>query len=119
MAGERTTDGAEKPRPRTRRVIVDPGGGGADPAATAILVERFLAYVRHERGLATNTQAAYRRDLRDFTGWLKGRAPGSLSVRDLGDYFAFLSGRGLARASVARQARSCSSRGSWRRARPT
>jgi integrase/recombinase XerD len=104
MAGERTTDGAEKPRPRTRRVIVDPGGGGADPAATAILVERFLAYVRHERGLATNTQAAYRRDLRDFTGWLKGRAPGSLSVRDLGDYFAFLSGRGLARASVARQA---------------
>lgn len=104
MTRDGTSQGEGRPRPRTRRVIVDPGGGGADPAATGILVERFLTYVRHERGLATNTQDAYRRDLRDFTGWLRGRGPGSLSVRDLGDYFAFLSDRGLARASVARQA---------------
>ena len=45
-----------------------------------------------ERGLAANTQAAYRRDLRDFTDWLRGRAAATLSVRDLGDYFAFLGG---------------------------
>jgi integrase/recombinase XerD len=60
--------------------------------------------VRHERALSDNTQAAYRRDLRDFTGWLAGRNPARLGVRDLGDYFAALGKRGLARASVARQA---------------
>ncbi|MFN5757183.1 MAG: site-specific tyrosine recombinase [Planctomycetia bacterium] len=67
-------------------------------------VRRFLEYVRHERALSDNTQAAYRRDLRDFTDWLAGRTPARLDVRDLGDYFAALGKRGLARASIARQA---------------
>jgi integrase/recombinase XerD len=81
-------------------------GGGVDlPAAgTATLVIRFLDYVRHERALAENTQAAYRRDLRDFQEWLGDRAAAVLSVRDLGDYFAALAKKGLARASIARQA---------------
>lgn len=81
-------------------------GGGVDlPAAgTATLVIRFLDYVRHERALAENTQAAYRRDLRDFREWLGDRAAATLSVRDLGDYFAALAKKGLARASIARQA---------------
>jgi integrase/recombinase XerD len=81
-------------------------GGGVDlPAAgTATLVIRFLDYVRHERALAENTQAAYRRDLRDFQEWLGDRAAATLSVRDLGDYFAALAKKGLARASIARQA---------------
>jgi integrase/recombinase XerD len=74
------------------------------PASTAEFVHRFLDYVRHERALADNTQAAYRRDLRDFTAWLTGRNPARLGVRDLGDYFAALEKRGLARASIARQA---------------
>jgi integrase/recombinase XerD len=81
-------------------------GGSVDlPAAgTATLVIRFLDYVRHERALAENTQAAYRRDLRDFQEWLGDRAAATLSVRDLGDYFAALAKKGLARASIARQA---------------
>lgn len=91
-------------RPRTRRIVLDPGPLEAAPAATSLLVERFLDHVRHERGLAANTQAAYRRDLRDFAAWLGGRAAAAISVRDLGDYFAALGKRGLARASVARQA---------------
>ena len=81
-------------------------GGSVDlPAAgTATLVIRFLDYVRHERALADNTQAAYRRDLRDFQAWLGDRAAATLTVRDLGDYFAALAKKGLARASIARQA---------------
>ena len=97
-------EGEGKKRPRTRRVVLDGGAVEAAPAATSLQVERFLDYVRHERALAVNTQAAYRRDLRDFTGWLGGRSAAGLSVRDLGDYFAFLAKKGLARASVARQA---------------
>jgi integrase/recombinase XerD len=91
-------------RPRTRRVILDTGPVAPAPGATSLLVERFLAYVRHERGLSANTQAAYGRDLRDFAAWLGGRPAAGIGVRDLGDYFAALAKRGLARASIARQA---------------
>jgi len=84
--------------------VLDAGGVELPAAGTATLVVRFLDYVRHERALATNTQAAYRRDLRDFQEWLGGRAAATLSVRDLGDYFAALAKKGLARASIARQA---------------
>jgi len=83
---------------------MDAGGVELPAAGTATLVVRFLDYVRHERALSDNTQAAYRRDLRDFQEWLGGRAAATLSVRDLGDYFAALSKKGLARASIARQA---------------
>jgi integrase/recombinase XerD len=67
-------------------------------------VRRFLEYVRHERALSANTQEAYRRDLRDFSAWLSDGNLVRLTVRDLGDYLAALDKRGLARASVARQA---------------
>jgi len=90
---------------RTRRIVLDAGGIPADePRTVGLLVQRFLEYARHERALADNTLQAYRRDLRDFTRWLEGRDPTRLSVADLGDYFAALAKRGLARASVARQA---------------
>ncbi|MFM9011517.1 MAG: tyrosine recombinase [Planctomycetota bacterium] len=95
----------DSPQPRrTRKILFDAGptavaGGGAE-----LLVERFLDYIRHERGLSVNTQAAYRRDLRDFAAWLGGRSPATLKVHDLGDYFAALAAKGLASASVARQA---------------
>jgi integrase/recombinase XerD len=104
FSAEGAGEGEGKKRPRTRRVVLDGGAVEAAPAATSLQVERFLDYVRHERALAVNTQAAYRRDLRDFTGWLGGRSAAGLSVRDLGDYFAFLAKKGLARASIARQA---------------
>ena len=99
-----TTPAEQPKRPRTRRIILDAGPLEASPTATALLVDRFHEHVRHERGLSANTQTAYRRDLRDFSAWLAGRAAGTLSVRDLGDYLAALAKRGLARASIARQA---------------
>ena len=96
---------SDSPKPRrTRKILLDGVVAAETGAAASVLVERFLEYVRHERALATNTQAAYRRDLRDFTGWLAGRLPATLNVRDLGDYFAALAKKGLARASIARQA---------------
>lgn len=95
----------DKPAKRSRRVILDTGPAtGAEGGSTGMLVRRFLDYVRHERGLSDNTQEAYRRDLRDFTAWLADGHPARLSIRDLGDYLAALDRRGLARASVARQA---------------
>ena len=94
---------APKPR-RTRKILLDGVVAAEQGAPAQVLAERFLEYVRHERGLAANTQAAYRRDLRDFTAWLAGRSPVALHVGDLGDYLAALATKGLARASVARQA---------------
>ena len=95
----------EKPGRRARRVILDTGpAAAAEGGSTGILVRRFLEYVRHERVLSDNTQQAYRRDLRDFSAWLAAGNPATLSVRDLGDYLGSLDKRGLARASVARQA---------------
>jgi integrase/recombinase XerD len=92
-------------QPRTRRIVLDAAAGMvAEPGSAATLSRRFLDYIRHERALSINTQAAYRRDLTIFGDWLAGRHPTRLSVRDLGDYLAHLGKRGLARASVARQA---------------
>lgn len=99
-----TPDPSLPKRPRTRRIVLDEGGALVGVAPTEALVERFLAYVEHERALAENTRAAYRRDLRDFVGWLAGRSATALTVGDLGDYLALLARRGLARASIARQA---------------
>ncbi len=92
-------------RPRTRRILFDAAPATpVGPQSTAALVTRFLESIRNERGLSTNTQAAYRRDLVHFTEWLGGRRADRLDVRDLGDYFAALAKKGLARASIARQA---------------
>jgi site-specific recombinase XerC len=97
-------DSPEPRRPRTRKIVLDVAPVVDAAGGTGALVERFLGYIRHERALSDNTQAAYRRDLRDFASWLTGRSAVRLSVRDLGDYFATLAKKGLARASIARQA---------------
>ncbi|MFM7107487.1 MAG: site-specific tyrosine recombinase [Planctomycetaceae bacterium] len=99
-----SAEGGGGRKPRARRVILDTGAVAPPPGATGLLVERFMDHVRHERGLSANTQAAYRRDLRDFAAWLGGRPAASIDVRGLGDYFAHLAKKGLARASIARQA---------------
>ncbi|MEI6240051.1 MAG: tyrosine recombinase [Planctomycetia bacterium] len=92
-------------RPRTRRILLDDTPAApTGPQSTALLVERFHDSIRHERALSENTQAAYRRDLVHFTAWLGSRRVDRLDVRDLGDYLAALADRGLARASIARQA---------------
>ncbi|NBP87536.1 MAG: site-specific tyrosine recombinase XerD [Planctomycetia bacterium] len=92
-------------RSRRRRIAFD--GPQATPLASVQvtdLIERFIAYVRHERGLAENTQAAYRRDLDTFSRWLGGKNPLTITIQDLGDHLADLSKQGRSRASIARHA---------------
>jgi integrase/recombinase XerD len=66
-------------------------------------VEDFQNYLRRECQAPENTLAAYGRDMRRFTEWLKGRSPAKLTVRDLSDYLAWLGAQGLAPASIHRQ----------------
>ncbi len=53
-------------------------------------IESFLDVVWMERGLSSNTLAAYRSDLLRFTGWLEHRGGGLLSARreDVLEYLA-------------------------------
>ena len=56
-------------------------------------------------GTSPNTLRAYGHDLLELAGWAtsRGREPGELAYRDLRSYASVLSGRGLARTSVARK----------------
>ena len=59
----------KKPAPRSRiRKIAFEGPQGNPLSTVRIdgLIERFLGFIRHERGLAENTQSAYQRDLQSF-----------------------------------------------------
>jgi len=94
----------KKRRPRTRRILANNDLNPKQQEETDSLVFRFLYYIRHERALSTNTQAAYQRDLKTFTEWVGSRSAIDLSVRELGDYLSYLKGANLARASIARQA---------------
>jgi tyrosine recombinase XerC len=57
------------------------------------------------RGASPATLRAYGRDLLELAAWAtgRGREPGTLAYRDLRAYAAVLSGRGLAKSSVARK----------------
>lgn len=76
------------------------------PARTPLEAE-LAAYLRHvglERGLATNTVAAYRRDLTGYLGWLGDRgltAPTDVSTEHITEYVRE-AGRDLAPSSQAR-----------------
>jgi integrase/recombinase XerD len=82
--------------------------GRAAPTATALdrWIDRFLAYVAAERGLAANTIAAYARDLAQLTRWLGRRAgdPAALTPALLSEFLAAERARGLAPRSAARLA---------------
>jgi integrase/recombinase XerD len=65
-------------------------------------LEAFVDYAAGECHLSENTVAAYRRDLAHFSDWLGERSVPELSIRDLADYVAWLHGRKLAPASIAR-----------------
>ncbi len=67
-------------------------------------VEDLLMWLSAERGRASNTIAAYRRDLRSYVAWLRegGRSLSDVTEADLLDYVRALRDRGLAPASVAR-----------------
>lgn len=94
----------KKRPPRTRKISANIDFISKKQEETSSLVLRFLDYIRHERALAHNTQAAYQRDLHTFTEWVGNRSVMVLSVRELGDYLSHLEELGLARASIARQA---------------
>lgn len=72
----------------------------ATPSSTWL--DAFVAYSAGECHLAENTVAAYRRDLQHFFEWLDRRRVPDLTIRDLADYVAWLHGRSLAPASIAR-----------------
>jgi integrase/recombinase XerD len=98
---------ASDPPGRSRRRRIAFNGPQAMPLASvqvADLIGRFLTYVKHERGLAENTQAAYRRDLDTFSRWLGGKNPLTITIQDLSDHLADLSKQGRSRASIARHA---------------
>jgi len=66
--------------------------------------EEFLSWLTVERGRATNTVTAYRRDLAAYEEFLTGRglALGSVTEPVVEDYVAFLRAAGRKPASVAR-----------------
>jgi len=64
--------------------------------------EAFVRYLRSECHLAENSVLAYQRDLRRFFDWLRGRRIEGLSISELADYPAWLTGQDLAPASIGR-----------------
>ena len=70
----------------------------SDPA------EEFLSWLAVERGRATNTVDAYRRDLASYEAWLatRGRALTEVTDVDVEDYIAALRASGRRASSVAR-----------------
>lgn len=76
----------------------------AHPSAIRQL-DCFLDMLASERGAASNTQDAYRRDLNDYVHFL-GRAgigPVNATTESLRDYISALSAQGLSSATVARR----------------
>lgn len=64
--------------------------------------EAFVRYLRTECHLADNSVLAYERDLRRFFNWLGGRRIEGLTISDLANYPAWLTGQELAPASISR-----------------
>ena len=67
----------------------------------------FLRRLASQRSLATNSIAAYERDLRQFFAFVDGRGVGTVSEigrKDVRAFLAFLDAEGYARRSVARKA---------------
>jgi integrase/recombinase XerD len=73
----------------------------ADEALTALYLDMLAA----ERGAGANTLAAYRRDLEDFSGYLKdnARSIAKADTDDLRGYLSELSRRGMRVTTVARR----------------
>ncbi len=73
------------------------------PAARQL--DAFLDMLAAERGAASNTQDAYRRDLSDYVEFLtrRGRDPGDAATDDLRAYLAALDAHGMSTATVARR----------------
>ncbi len=69
-------------------------------------IDAFLRYLVADAGLAENTVTAYRRDLRDFTNFLRGAGQDSVRTatrQQVIDYLGHLRKLGLKRGTVARK----------------
>ena len=66
--------------------------------------EEYLSWLSVERGRATNTVTAYRRDLAAYEAWLasRGASLAAVTETDVEDYVAHLRGSGRRASSVAR-----------------
>jgi integrase/recombinase XerD len=65
-------------------------------------LERFLIYLRIERGLSTNTLGAYRRDISLYLEHLRSKSITDARPSDVSDFLRFLYSRGLKPRSAAR-----------------
>jgi integrase/recombinase XerD len=68
------------------------------------LIREYLAYLRVERGLATNSLVSYARDLKRLNAWADSKSVGviELTRKDLRGWIAQMSRQGLAPSSVSR-----------------
>lgn len=70
------------------------------------LIQEFIDYLGHEKGLAENTLESYSRDLRQYYGFLSADAPISLanaSQSTIVAYLMYLRKQGKATATIARR----------------
>ena len=83
--------------------MAGPGRPKAPPAILAPQAEAFLEMLSAERGAAALTLDAYRRDLADFDGFLKGTAVATAGADDIRRYLARLDATGMAPRTAARR----------------
>ena len=70
------------------------------------LIQEFIDYLGHEKGLATNTLESYGRDLRQYHGFLSGKSTQTLedaSQATIVAYLMHLRKQGKATATIARR----------------
>ena len=70
------------------------------------LIQEFIDYLGHEKGLATNTLESYSRDLRQYYGFLSADSAASLekaSQSTIVAYLMYLRKQGKATATIARR----------------
>ena len=89
---------------RTKPDEVDPGDRDDDYEPSPE-IEEFLDWLVVERGRATNTIDAYRRDLHGYDRWLQHReiGPQTVGVADIERFVAERAAAGAAKSSMARQ----------------
>ena len=83
--------------------MAGPGRPKAPPAILAPQAEAFLEMLSAERGAAALTLDAYRRDLADFDGFLKGTPVAIAGADDIRRYLARLDATGMAPRTAARR----------------
>jgi len=66
-------------------------------------IERFISYLRAERGFSPNTAQAYKNDLIQFREEIKKESLKDVRKEDIVNYIAYLKDRGYAPATIARK----------------